>query len=193
MTVNFYLARHGQTQWNKAQRYQGQLDSELTLLGKQQPKEVALQLSDKRIDFIMSSPLGRSVASAEICKKLLHVPVVIDDGLMERHLGEWQGQFMSIIKDEEYYHQILHQYTDVSPPHGESAIQCGTRLYKTLTSCTQKYQNKNILVIVHGEALRCLLAELGNHMNGNAYQLFDNGCLVQLAYTSHNNSFQLVR
>ncbi|MCI2286112.1 histidine phosphatase family protein [Colwellia sp. MSW7] len=68
MTVNLYLARHGQTQWNKIQRYQGRLDSDLTSLGKQQSEKIALQLTHKNIDLIVSSPLGRAAAGAQICR-----------------------------------------------------------------------------------------------------------------------------
>ncbi|MCI2286111.1 histidine phosphatase family protein [Colwellia sp. MSW7] len=121
----------------------------------------------------------------------LTAPIIYDDGLLERDLGEWQGQHMADIKKDKNYHEILHQFTQLAPVGGESALTCGERIYQALKSLAQRYQNKNLLVIFHGEALRCSLAKLGNISTGNAYQLFDNGCLLQLTY-AHNNRFQLI-
>jgi broad specificity phosphatase PhoE len=191
MTVNLYLARHGQTQWNKVQRYQGRLDSELTLLGEQQSAEIALQLTNKNIDLIVSSPLGRAAAGAKICQQQLMIPVIYDDGLIERDLGDWQGLHITDISNDESYHEIFHQITQLSPAGGESALTCGERVYQTLKLLAKRYKNKNLLIICHGEALRCLLAQLGNNSTDNAYQLFNNGCLLKLTYEHHNNNFQI--
>ena len=53
MKTNLYLARHGETQWNKEQRFQGQLDSELTDVGKQQSAKIAHQLANNNIDLTL--------------------------------------------------------------------------------------------------------------------------------------------
>jgi broad specificity phosphatase PhoE len=193
MKKNLYLARHGQTDWNKVHRFQGLLDSELTEKGQQQSAAVALQLADKQIDLIVSSSLGRSITSANICQQPLNAPVISLAGLNERNLGHWQGKYVDDIKEDKDYNEILHQYTEREPLGGESALSCGERIYQTLMSLAQNYQDKNILVIFHGEALRCLLAKLGESSTDNAYQLFDNGCLLKLIYHHSNNNFQLIR
>jgi broad specificity phosphatase PhoE len=193
MKTKLYLARHGQTLWNKVHRFQGQLDSKLTSIGEQQSKEIALALANKQIDLIISSSLGRAVASAKICHEQLNAPVISLDGLIERDLGHWQGKHVDDIKGEQYYHEILHQFTDLKPKDGESALQCGERIHQTLESFVQVQQDKSLLVIFHGEALRCLLAKLGENSTDNAYQLFDNGCLLALDYDHHDSQFQLVR
>ena len=53
MKTLLYLARHGQTQWNKVQRFQGQLDSALTPAGEQQSAALAEQLMNKDIALIV--------------------------------------------------------------------------------------------------------------------------------------------
>lgn len=193
MKTKLYLARHGQTLWNKVQRFQGQFDSELTAVGKQQSEKIAQQLADKNIDLIVSSSLGRAIASAKICQKQLNAPVISLDGLVERDLGHWQGKHVDDIKAEPHYHEILHQFTGLKPKGGESALQCAERIHLTLETFIQDQQDKSLLVIFHGEALRCLLAKLGENSTDNAYQLFDNGCLFALDYNHHDNHFQLVR
>ncbi|MCW8866339.1 MAG: histidine phosphatase family protein [Colwellia sp.] len=192
MKTILYLARHGQTQWNQVQRFQGQLDSELTAIGKQQSEKIARQLSNKSIELIASSSLGRAIASANICQQQLDVPMMSLTGLNERDLGDWQGQYVDDIKDDNHYNEILHHYTELKPEGGESAITCGERIYETLKSFVTNQQKSSLLVIFHGEALRCLLAKLGEKSTDNAYQLFDNGDLVTVVFDHHNNQFQRI-
>ncbi|ASP48791.1 histidine phosphatase family protein [Cognaticolwellia beringensis] len=192
MTTNLYLARHGETQWNKVQRFQGQLDSELTETGKQQSKALAMHLADQEINLIVSSSLGRAVSSAKLCQQQLNAPLCISDKLIERDLGHWQGQYVDDIKSDKSYHEILHQFTALPPEDGESAVNCASRIYQALETLAKNNINKNLLVIFHGEALRCFLAKLGHSATGNAYQLFKNGCLFPLSYQHDNQRFQLL-
>ncbi|MGB1263348.1 MAG: histidine phosphatase family protein [Cognaticolwellia sp.] len=190
MTTQLYLARHGQTQWNKVQRFQGQLNSGLTEQGIQQAKNVAQQLENKQLDLIVCSTLERAVVSANICQQHLSTTVLRLDGLSERDLGDWQGQYIDDLKSDSDYQEIFHQYTALSPQGGESAQGCGERIYHTLKALAQTQQNKNVLVIFHGEALRCFLAKLGHSATDNAYDLFDNGCILQFCYHHEKQSFQ---
>jgi len=190
MKTTLYLARHGQTQWNKVGRFQGQLDSKLTQVGQQQSEQLALQLTNQKIDLIVSSTLGRAIDSALICQQVLNSPMEQLAELMERDLGLWQGQYITGIKVNQHYDEILHQFTALTPPTGESAINCGSRIYHALKTLAKNHLDKNLLVIFHGEALRCLLATLGSNSTGNAYELFDNGCLLQLNYLHDDESFQ---
>ena len=189
MKTNLYLARHGQTQWNKVQRYQGQLDSELTLLGREQSKKLAQNIVNKRIDFIVSSPLGRAVNTAISCQKILNIPIINLNDITERNLGLWQGLHINDIKTEEEFDEIFHQFTALKPIGGESAIDCGTRIYNALQILARNYINKNLLVIFHGEALRCFLAKLGQQSTQNAYELFDNGSTFHLTYNHDDKNF----
>jgi broad specificity phosphatase PhoE len=191
MKTTLYLARHGQTQWNKVQRFQGQLDSSLTPLGQQQSEQLALDLTKQKIDLIVSSTLGRSINSALICQRILNIPIARSDALIERDLGPWQGKYIAEIQADKNYHEILHQFTEISLPSGESATSCGTRIYHALEQLAQNHLNKRILVIFHGEALRCFLAKLGQNSSNNAYELFDNACLLPLTYWHSDARFQL--
>ena len=158
MNTNLYLARHGQTQWNKVHRFQGQLNSELTEIGKQQSQEIAHKLINQQIDFIASSTLERAINSAIICQQTLNTPVLEISELIERNLGDWQGKYVNNIKIEPNYKEILHQFTELQPINGESAVSCGERIYQALISLSKTHRDKNILVIFHGEALRCFLS-----------------------------------
>ncbi|MEM8949536.1 MAG: histidine phosphatase family protein [Pseudomonadota bacterium] len=87
-----WFLRHGQTEWNKAYRLQGQLDSPLTEQGLDDAKQQALLMPPILAlgPAIYVSPLGRARQTADIA--LDGADYVTDDRLMEVHAGDWQGQ-----------------------------------------------------------------------------------------------------
>jgi broad specificity phosphatase PhoE len=85
------LVRHGQTEWNVAGRRQGQLDSALTALGAAQAGRVAATLRGRSVDGVFTSPLGRALATANVCARALVLPVTVVDELAEVHHGDMAG------------------------------------------------------------------------------------------------------
>ena len=89
-----YIIRHGETEWNRAARMQGGLDSALTELGRAQADQVAETLAGvihPDTHDLWSSPQGRALATAEPISKATGCPVVAVDGLREIHMGDWVG------------------------------------------------------------------------------------------------------
>ncbi|WP_286235145.1 histidine phosphatase family protein [Thalassotalea sediminis] len=192
MQTVLFLARHGETYWNKERRFQGHLDSGLTELGKSQSQQILAHVIDQKIDVIVSSPLERAKATARICQTMLKVDDVVEPRLMERNLGDWQGKKLQEIACYPEYHEALKQVTDFTPRNGESANACSARIYHALKDISQRYLGRKILVIFHGEALRCLLAMLGEKSEVNAYELYQNGCVITLNYQPTAPFFQQV-
>ncbi len=93
-----YLARHGETAFNRERRLQGHVDSPLTDLGVHQAHAVGGLLKDLVRDpagwRLISSPLGRARATAEIIARQLGggVEVEIEPRLIEITLGEDDGR-----------------------------------------------------------------------------------------------------
>jgi broad specificity phosphatase PhoE len=85
------LARHGESDWNRAKRWQGFADRPLTELGREQAVALADRLRDTELDAIYSSDLHRARETAEIVagSKGLRVEVVRD--LREVDVGSWSG------------------------------------------------------------------------------------------------------
>src|ERR1700722_11987491 len=69
-----FLARHGETEWNRAGRRQGQLDAPLTPEGMAAVGQAADRLRGFSIDAVFSSPLGRAQASAKLYADALGLP-----------------------------------------------------------------------------------------------------------------------
>lgn len=92
MTIRrLVMLRHGQTEYNAGSRMQGQLDTELSDLGREQAVAAAEVLAKRQPLLIVSSDLARAKDTAVALGDRSGQPVSIDARLRETHLGDWQG------------------------------------------------------------------------------------------------------
>ena len=85
------MLRHGQTEYNAGSRMQGQLDTELSDLGRDQAVAAAEVLAKRQPLVIVSSDLRRALDTAVALGERSGLPVLVDTRLRETHLGDWQG------------------------------------------------------------------------------------------------------
>jgi probable phosphoglycerate mutase len=85
------MLRHGQTEFNADSRMQGQLDSNLSELGRAQAVAAAEVLAKRRPLLIVSSDLHRAYDTAVTLGERTGMRVDVDARLRETHLGDWQG------------------------------------------------------------------------------------------------------
>jgi broad specificity phosphatase PhoE len=96
--VTLYLVRHGETDWNREARYQGQRDIPLNDTGRMQARRngQALAAHDLHLDTIdfVSSPLARAIETMRLVRLGLGLPsdgFAIEPCLKELHYGRWEG------------------------------------------------------------------------------------------------------
>ena len=152
-----YLLRHGETLWNVEERYQGQLDSALTLKGEEQAKANALKLS-KYIDIkevkFFSSPLGRAKATAEIIAKyngLESSQIIFEQDIQEFNYGIFEGETKEYCKkvyEKEFQEREANKFSYVLEG-GESYMKVFERLMRWLSSV----QNEEVVVVVAHEMI----------------------------------------
>jgi probable phosphoglycerate mutase len=100
--ITLYLIRHGETDWNRNARYQGQTDIPMNALGRVQAERNGMVLRSllpgiAEADFV-SSPLSRARETMEIVRTALDLPTAAyrtDHQLLELHYGHWEGQLAS--------------------------------------------------------------------------------------------------
>ena len=85
------MLRHGQTEYNAGSRMQGQLDTDLSDLGREQAAAAAEVLAKRQPLTIVSSDLRRALDTAVALGERAGLPVRVDTRLRETHLGDWQG------------------------------------------------------------------------------------------------------
>ncbi len=187
--------RHGETEWDLKQRLQGQLDSPLTSKGIQQIAKLAEWLSvthaDNPIEQIFSSPLGRAKHSATLLQQCIEQPIQEATFLKERSFGIWQGQLFDEIKQDQAFADVFFKVTDTPIEKGESAIQARKRMEVGLKALGQQHPNQKLLVVTHGELLRCFLSGLKNSVDGSAYELFKNGKVFEVSYSPNTEQFEV--
>lgn len=128
--VRLLLIRHGETEWNRQSRFQGQIDVPLNENGREQARRVGEFLKDVEIDFAVSSSMLRPKETAEIILKYHpQVELKLDDGLREISHGLWEGKFESEI--EQIFPGMLQQWRQapetVQMPEGENLQQVWER------------------------------------------------------------------
>ena len=89
--TRFVLVRHGQTEWNRVERFRGRKDLLLDATGLRQALAAALRIKDWPVAAVYSSPLRRALETAKVIANQLDLPVEPLDGLIDLDFGDWQG------------------------------------------------------------------------------------------------------
>ena len=94
--------RHGQTDWNVENRFQGHSDIPLNSVGRYQAKQAAQVLRDMDPTAIISSDLGRALSTAEALATVTGLEIKVDDRLRETNGGHWEGKTGAQNRAEDY-------------------------------------------------------------------------------------------
>jgi len=86
--MQLILVRHGQTNWNKEYRVQGQADLPLNASGKAQAEAIGRALKNETVDAVYSSPLSRAFETAQAIDTFHQAGITTLDGLKELDVGE---------------------------------------------------------------------------------------------------------
>ncbi|QBJ95037.1 histidine phosphatase family protein [Rhodococcus sp. ABRD24] len=158
------LLRHGQTDYNAGNRMQGQLDTDLSDLGREQAKVAAQALAEHRPFVIVSSDLRRAFDTATALGDHIGLPVETDTRLRETHLGDWQGMTHTEV-DEIAPGARTRWRTDAewAPPAGESRIEVAARslpLVQELLARHESWGPQPLVLVAHGGLIAALTARL---------------------------------
>ena len=153
------LARHGETDWNVAGRWQGHTDVPLNATGRAQAAALAERLRREGIAAVATSDLSRARHTAEIVAGALGVPVaIVDPGLREQRYGSFEG--LTPRECEERYPDHWARYVadpSAGPPGGESRAAVLDRVLLAVREAAARLACPPLLV-THGGAIRALLA-----------------------------------
>lgn len=150
------LWRHGQTDWNVANRFQGQADVPLNVTGLAQARASAGVLRRLGVDAIVSSPLSRARTTADTLAELVGLPVAIDERLTEIGVGSWEGQIAEdIYRDHPEFASALAAGRDARrSPTGETATEVSIRMSAALREIAETHPGRTVVVASHGLAIR---------------------------------------
>ena len=90
--MKLYIVRHGETEWNKARKIQGQVDIPLNEFGRTLAKKTAKGLADIKFDLCYTSPLVRAKETAELILAGGTTQIIEDARIEEMAFGEYDGR-----------------------------------------------------------------------------------------------------
>jgi broad specificity phosphatase PhoE len=153
------LARHGETDWNRENRFQGHADPPLNALGRRQSAKLAATLAGEAIARVYTSPLRRASETAEIVAGRLGLEVAPLEPLREIDVGAWSGltreEVAATFPDEyaRWLGRAPHGFED-----GETYEQLAARVVPAIRELAERHPSETVLVITHGGPSRVLQA-----------------------------------
>jgi alpha-ribazole phosphatase/probable phosphoglycerate mutase len=160
--MQIILVRHGETDWNVQQKYQGQTDIGLNQRGREEAERLALSLKNEKIEAIYSSDLSRTCETAQIIARSLELHVNSDARLRELSFGAWEGKtFGEVYRDyQPEFQQWFEDTLDYQLPGGESFNQLLDRFRQSILDIFLKHHNNTVVIVSHGGVIRSLLYQI---------------------------------
>lgn len=189
-----FIVRHGQTDYNAAHKFDGQIDTRLSELGKKQVQELAETLCDIKIDTIVSSPLSRAIDTATaIAKRQFNdLQVVIESAFTEIDCGDCSGMARSDI--EMNYKDLVKQWAENSDPRfprGENIEDVELRAAKKFLDIIERNKGKTVLVAGHGTLNRALIGYLLHIPYGLRFNIVQRNCAINEIVFTDKNKFKI--
>ena len=200
-----FILRHGESVWNKENKFTGLSDVGLSIKGKKEADDAGLLLKNKKIDVIFTSALKRTIETADIIKSKLNngtdINVISTENLNERDYGVLTGKDKDEIKTMygENMLKLWRRSYHIAPPDGENLDDVRKRVGDFYDSDILKMlnQNRNVLIVAHGNSLRALLVHL-NLFNETTIEIFEINTGVpleinlELCMFKYINKYQLI-
>jgi broad specificity phosphatase PhoE len=153
------LLRHGQTPMSVQKRYAGRSDVPLTDAGVQQAAAAAKRLASAGLGVIVTSPLLRTVQTAQEVAAVTGAAVVTDDGFRETDFGAWEGLTFAEVR-ERWPGELTAWLADpeVAPPAGESLTEVSGRVTAALHRVLAARAGQTVLIVSHVTPIKTLVA-----------------------------------
>lgn len=163
--MKIYFIRHGETNWNKERRLQGQSDIPLNDYGRQLAYETREGMKDIEFQSVFSSPLVRARETAKILLEGRNIPVIEDERIKEISFGTDEGASIIEIKNrpEARLYNFLNKPECYMPPEGGESLgdlvkRCESFVKEQLLPMEDSCEN--VLVVAHGALIRAMICYL---------------------------------
>ena len=169
--MHLYLVRHGETLSNRSKLYAGWSNDELTSTGRAQAEQAAKKFANKSIDAIYTSPLRRTVQTAEIIAHFLNMKPIPDKSFIEQRLGLWEGLTEDeIARDFKKEWEVWNKRPQELVLDGRETLdQLLQRVLNGITRIKNDSHYKSILIVTHVAIIRVLHLYL-NNIDMNKYR-----------------------
>ena len=183
MTTTIILVRHGETEWNRIERFRGRIDVPLNARGVQQAHMTAgFIAANWKPAAIYSSPLSRALATAQAIAVEQGLTPNQIPGLYDTNYGEWQG----LTPDEvarrwpALFSQWYESPQTVTIPGGESLVEVRSRAITAVEKLAVNHNGEIILLVSHTDVIRLILMAMLDIENDHFWHLRQDNCAISL-------------
>ena len=153
--VTVYIIRHGETDWNREGRLQGDTDNSLNEAGRSQARDMARQLAGVNVDHIYPSGLARAIETAEVFRA--RAPMTPMPLLNERSRGMYEGKVADEVADE--FRPRFHDLDD-DMDGGESLRSIADRVSLATREIVAAHPGGTVMIVGHSGVNPLVIAEL---------------------------------
>ena len=173
------LVRHGQTEWNRIERFRGLVDIDLNETGAWQAERLGEAIRDRyRVSAVYSSPLTRAMRTAEAIGKAVGLEVISYPALVDFSYGVWEGKTPEEVEAAfpDLYRLWLTQPQRVKIPGGESLRNLRLRASTALLRIARDHPEGTVVLVSHRAVCKVLACYLLGLPNSQLWKLeLDNG------------------
>ncbi|TET48277.1 MAG: histidine phosphatase family protein [Dehalococcoidia bacterium] len=191
------LARHGETEWNVAEVFRGQIDIDLNETGVKQAELLSGYLSTSAIAAVYSSPLKRALKTAEIIAQPHKLKVDVEPDLIDFNFGKWQGLSHQEVKEKyrDLYATWITHPEQVRMPDGEALEDVSKRVIRVRNKVIENHRG-TVVIVGHRVVNKVMICTLLGLDNSHFWKIRQDTCGIsifsylneQFILTKHNDT-----
>lgn len=156
------LVRHGETEWNRDGRIQGQLDTALSDVGRVQARKVARRLAKESVVAVYSSDLARARETAAIIAEPHGLAPILRTELREGCFGGWQGLTLAEVQERfaDNYAAVRQDPVYGRPVDGECVAEVADRGLLLVQEVVRTHPGRTAVLVTHGGTIKAIVCRL---------------------------------
>jgi probable phosphoglycerate mutase len=177
------LVRHGQTEWNRVERFRGRADVPLNATGLAQAEATGRRIAAEwQPVAVYSSPLSRAVKTAEATAKHFHLDVQIQPGLADIDYGQWQGLTSDEARERwpDVHRAWYHTPHLARIPGGETLDDLRERGMTTVNELAARHADQTIVLVGHTVINRVILLGVLGLGNDHFWSIKQDTCAINV-------------
>lgn len=183
MQTTILLVRHGQTEWNRSERFRGRYDIPLNQTGMGQAQKTARRIAAQWMPSgLLSSPLSRAMQTADAIAQTCGLEVEPCPGLVDIDYGKWQG--LTNEEASQKWPDLVTAWFDhpegVHIPGGESLAEVRQRAVATLEEIWALRSGETVVLVSHTVVNRLILLEVLGLGNERFWHLRQEPCAINV-------------
>ncbi len=176
------LVRHGQTEWNRVERFRGRIDIELNDIGHLQAEAVARRLCKETVSALYASPLKRALQTAEPIAESCALGVQPLKALIDIDYGTWAGHSPEEVARR--YGDLYQAWLDtphlVQFPKGESLDRVRSRAWQALDKVGRRHTEETVVLVSHVVVNRVLICAVLGLSNSSFWHIGQHNAAINI-------------